>query len=1207
MSTFDLHNLENLSPDQLTSNSNFFNQLLQNLENELNLKCLFSKVEILYNNDEKANSIIKFKPLDIGVRRSVKNDVLYLEFFNKYRKFLPFIVLREAYYCLLPKEVINKKILKTIINEIVTLDLSIFSNVNEWNKETIEKTVDSEFLKAQMDRFTKFLKLHKDNLDLNIKKFIFEYIRRNYFLIKQKENFAFYDEIFKDYVFRSISSIVDRNIVESLRVLTYIFYKVKSYRALLDYKNYFTRLKESGEIQTTLSLRKFANDVQWIGQNTYIGPAYQISWNAISVVSILCQVQFHPALKKSQVFSVMKDLPFYTYSRSSDNGFASEFYGFLVIPEVYIDDLIKFFDKLVSNGWIVEKQLIRLYDNKNQLNLNYFIKDLKRKGLIDLSDPQYDEKLEVLWRIKNKGKKASQNLSLLDWLVLDRIRYWSITGFGFERRTETLRDIKIDLFNEIRSKRVTLEKLNNNLKKLQQEENLKNELINLLVNNAGFGFFYIRKLLNDIMKSLSIIKKLITISPSIKTLQQLLTILKNHDIILSIDDNIALKAALSRKIVVDKILPKFFASDKELEDTTNKYKIFSEFFENCSELMVFNLISIKKIIEDESLVKIIYAKKIAKLRASYKDIKINTLIANDLDDAIDSLVNSNPPIAIPTLTNTINTTSFAKYYNVLLLKHDDQNKQTIDRLKSSFSRLIMLKGYNLNTNERFLSVETYIPNLKSEEKKIFASLLYTQFKKSIVSFNRYFFDGLWSAFSLKDYYDFEKHEFFYTSDLFEQYYSYAQKILGEKLKPFIEIPFNKNQNALWPIVDDNKTLIKVVDERISKEQVDLSVKHIYELLNFHLNLKDTLLDNEKYNGAKKEAFFNTYIEAIKFTPCYQKFGFSKYYLYIKPISFSDFTFSNIDFRLLFGNNFQNIKYSLSFDKVPSLLVKYIFPYRSPNISYINYLIKTKKVFSEYALFFVKNLRQLFHFDYNLYSEGWDLDANRFKAYAEMVLLQKEYTFQRSQIKKYDVADLNDFEVLGNGSNEYESLTEFYDKSSSDLKSTISAINRSLIEKIHRLLKKDLIFPYLKIKNIDLMEKIYIFLPNLRRELVEILVKVFAYFNFGFVYEIEGEYYIYEREKKSFENGLFIKLYLPDVDLSEFQKVFSLIFASLGIEHFFVLNDVVDGAEFLKEVFGSLDFLKTHNPIKNLEWSEKDKAWRNRKLLTEKMEPIYPKL
>ena len=58
----------------------------------------------------------------------------------------------------------------------------------------------------------------------------------------------------------------------------------------------------------------------------------------------------------------------------------------------------------------------------------------------------------------------------------------------------------------------------------------------------------------------------------------------------------------------------------------------------------------------------------------------------------------------------------------------------------------------------------------------------------------------------------------------------------------------------------------------------------------------------------------------------------------------------------------------------------------------------------------------------------------------------------------------------------------------------------------------------------------------------------------------------------------IKLYLPGCELHEFIKLFDLLYQYLRIEKCLYLNNLVDGKNLIKNIYGSLDFLKTYNPL-----------------------------
>ena len=191
---------------------------------------------------------------------------------------------------------------------------------------------------------------------------------------------------------------------------------------------------------------------------------------------------------------------------------------------------------------------------------------------------------------------------------------------------------------------------------------------------------------------------------------------------------------------------------------------------------------------------------------------------------------------------------------------------------------------------------------------------------------------------------------------------------------------------------------------------------------------------------------------------------------------------------------------------------------------------------------------------------------------------------------------------------FKSLSNIYSWRSIAIKSFLRTKKATTVNHIINLLEKGLIFPYLSLKNLDLHDKVYIIIPNLKSELNNTLVKIFSFFNYAFIYETEGEYFIYgfEQEKK-YQNGLMIKIYFPKCEISEFMRLFDLLFEYLEIKDYLILNDLVDGKNLIKSIYGGLAFLDSYNPLKNLEWNEQDKIWQNPKIFTSKFEPIYPDL
>ena len=130
------------------------------------------------------------------------------------------------------------------------------------------------------------------------------------------------------------------------------------------------------------------------------------------------------------------------------------------------------------------------------------------------------------------------------------------------------------------------------------------------------------------------------------------------------------------------------------------------------------------------------------------------------------------------------------------------------------------------------------------------------------------------------------------------------------------------------------------------------------------------------------------------------------------------------------------------------------------------------------------------------------------------------------------------------------------------------------------------------------------LLNLNKDSINILKSIFQYFNLGFIYEIEGEYYIHGfDEKKKVDSGLMIKLYLPDCELAEFLRIFEYIFQYLEVEKYMILTDLVKNETIIRSIYRSNVFFEKYNPLKNLIWNTKKKIWMNHNLFDKTFEYI----
>ncbi len=125
-----------------------------------------------------------------------------------------------------------------------------------------------------------------------------------------------------------------------------------------------------------------------------------------------------------------------------------------------------------------------------------------------------------------------------------------------------------------------------------------------------------------------------------------------------------------------------------------------------------------------------------------------------------------------------------------------------------------------------------------------------------------------------------------------------------------------------------------------------------------------------------------------------------------------------------------------------------------------------------------------------------------------------------------------------------------------------------------LIKEGLVFPNTTFKNLGFREKIHFLLLNLEEDMGDTLKEIFQFFNFGYIYDVEGEYYIYGfKKEKKIKKGLMVKLYLPECEMSEILRTLDYVFLYLKVERYLIITDLVDGKNLIKSIYGNTEFLK----------------------------------
>ncbi|MFW9897200.1 MAG: hypothetical protein ACFFD7_15465, partial [Candidatus Thorarchaeota archaeon] len=618
----------------------YFNKLIQEIETYLSLEPLDYKIEIVISDEEEIDSKIQSDIFSIGVHRIYEKDVLTIQIQKNFYKFIPIILLREAYRFFIPFQASQLKTIDIFINQKVMIDLEKLKSIKEWELFTRNNLIDYEFISKEFNRLENFLKREStDEIDSPFI-FFFKYIRKNIQIISEK-TINFYDDFFEEYLLLSSKSMLnDDEIIETVRVLNKIFDEVKYYTALLDYQHYFREFKKRGMIQTDLSLNKFTENMQWIKQFSTISPSYIINWSALKLYSIDCYIKFNPILKRTQLNQILKELPFFVLLKESRNSFSLEMDGFFVIPSHYFNDLKNFLAKLEDNGYIQQYRLIKLEKVKTFSNLNYFREYLNKKSIVNREHKDYDKKYELSNSINYGDELHGLNLSLLDWLIIDRIRYYSQVGFNFERRSGTLKLLKSDLVNEVISQRKFIEDLKSTLLIFHSSTTLKDSFLEFLKANENFGFFYIRDMLLKYVTIFDLINEILTGNPSIKSVFEFFEFIERSDVLYSIENNIIFNKPQIREHIFKQFLPMYFKSKESFEKEIEKFTNFNKIFNSCHDLKIFNLQSIRMIVQNKSLVNTIFRSKEKKLKSSYENYQISDITYQLIENKLETFLNN---------------------------------------------------------------------------------------------------------------------------------------------------------------------------------------------------------------------------------------------------------------------------------------------------------------------------------------------------------------------------------------------------------------------------------------------------------------------------------------------------------------------------------------------------------------------------------------
>ncbi len=1195
MSLVNPPNFNQLKNATTIDDENQFYQIFLNLINHLtayiNLEVINKKFRI-HILDEIENLETDGELFSYGVMRYVEEGIYHIKLFKEYQKFFPYYLLQGAYFSFVPDALKDSNLIDYAIIQLVEIALQEFDFLEEWILNARERYIRYSKEKYKF-RFEKFLELKELDSKTPLQYF-FECIRQYSNLNLDEVPQLLLDML--DSAFKKPSYRINNNeITESLRVLTQIFYRAKNVDTLEGYNEYFTKYKEQGIIKTELSYRKFQKNLRWINKSGRIAPSYYSDWKAMDMAVIACCLKFNPQLDKAQIDKIIYKMPFIVMPKLSITNFAVEMFSYFVIPRVYIKDLLSMLDKMEQSGYIIHKYCSLAKNYTFNLNLRYFLDSYKEGQILKPNLKNGSKDYELEFTLKYHNKFVNSRLTLLKFLILDRVRFYSYIGLGFSRSKELSSIIKSDFYDFIIDQNNITKELEECLESLRVSSILRKDFQGFLERNRNFGFFYIIEELEKWLNYFRIIEK----KSNLFNIIQFKEFVEKENVLQLIDTNGVFSDINTDSYDFKKLFLDYLNANEKYHKEVERLQFFHKFLNGCSNLKIFSISTIKQLIaKPEALEKIISVKK-ERIRELQTRTNLHEISYKTINLLFEEFIKKEPQILKPYLINTV-IPWMAHYFPDIILKSNLEVKETILKLKSYFPEIYYYETVDLSTDEEYISLSLYIPNMISDEKVIFLSALNSMFKENIISFKRYPWTGFLETFTRKDFYDFTKKEFFYTSDLFSEYYTFIQKVLGELTTTFTEISVNGIK--LWPRNKGMKTLIETVLTRLRSEDISFEMEDLRLLLQFNHHLEEYFSDMEEYKIAQRERFFHHYIDSIRLLPLFHKFGLSQYFLYITP-----FNFAEIDLKLLLTNTFQKIHYNVSINSSSSLLINYLFPYNDPNTSYLNWLRGQNKL-REYCLFKIESFSQIVQFNTNLGSDGWYFDSKTFRMYVQNMLFNPRYSFQNSELKRLALNKANGLEYAGPDTRAFKLLTEVYNGESVDVKKKLTFNSQSIFEKIKFLIKNKFVWPYITFKNLAFKEAIHFFLFNIKSEALPILKNIFQYFNLVHLYDIKGEYYIHGfDEKKTIVKGLMVKLYLPECELAEFLQVFEYVFQYLKVEKYLILTDLVDGDFFLKSIIGNNRILDNYNPLTNLIWSKRKKQWSNHTLFSQEFNFIYPDL
>lgn len=1174
-----------------------FDRTVEDLQTYHELTPLFFNISVSVqpSKNSSANISLGDELFNWGVQRTESDDQISIIIGKDHLDKLPLLILREAYKLFYPFSCYEEIIFRTAIYMLVLYQLRDFEHINQWKH--LVMGLDEGYLQnfeRNFDTLIKFFQYNPPSGRKTYDSFLCHLMQKS--LVPTNERYWF-ESLTVYFLENTIYLLLGEERLESLWVLSELFNNLKTYRALADYKQKLFEFKEEGIIDTQISVRTFTKHIQDLVQLTWIAPSYVLNWAQIGVSAFFFDIQLNPILTQEQVHQFWNDFPFHTLYFPTNCGFSSRNLGWVVLPEEYESDLRKYVAYLQRVGFATRALVLKTLFTEQFWNINLFRSFAANQHLIHEKDSLFDKKyLFSVQRTFTKDNNAVRPLTMLDFVLLDHLRYVSLAGFGFEKR-QVIVDVVRSGWKKITNIEINkYEFFEKALTEVLRDKRVLARILSYLNRYKSHGFLALKNDIDSNVKVLKKIRSLLIKDPhAVEGISDVKTI---HDLCLILGD-LSLTSILKTSWVRFKIRKEWFPLVKnksQLGRETREFELFLEFLNGCEALKMFEIKDIIITLESPEIQTQIQNSKRQKLEEIFNPDEATQITLANIEHKIDEFLSTNPPTIIPSVgTSSISYFLIVPYGLNMILRYRKNTKKKVLALQRSF----MFLYYELEGETVLLTIR--IPSLTTEEEFELYSLLYNIFgMENVISLSSTVGIGLQQMYSLRDFYDFANKQFHYSESVYEGQKGGIKRIL--RSKEFPSKPFSRFEklDRLWSSSRDFSNFIQTINYTRAKVPKTINKEHIKNLMATFRDLRTIILDSQQFTLLKNQEFFDLYVDSVYFEPDWGKFGLEETLVYINP-----FDSNKLDFRLLFMNTFQTLQFSLPHENDLRLIIKYAFPRGTPNLRYFNELVKSWGHAREYCVMQVKKT----HHYLNLQRDGYLYDPKQswyelvpsFVSHVEKVLFKASLASHANQFSTNE-------RQYGPESRQYSNLTKVYSRASIDYRRVFGTKRFATTQDaVQELLSKHLIFPYLKFKNLQLNKEYTIILPDVKKEFLPQLISIFSYFNLVEIKETYGQYSVETGTVHSYSHGLMIRLWFPPMFVEDFFEEFEKIFQFFEIAHPMVFYDLFDGELFLKHVFSDIDLDSEYHPLKTMEWNDIDKKWINPKLYGENMVPRYPPL